>query len=94
MRNRWRAHARYLSWRECKCTPVGTEGVVGEQRDSRTIIGFKGTRLWLWLWPSWANEKVEQLAANNLTIPQDAIASLLQRLVRAALVGFRRGVTS
>jgi hypothetical protein len=27
------------------------------------------------------NEKVEQLAANNLTIPQDAIASLLQRLV-------------
>jgi hypothetical protein len=32
------------------------------------------------------NEKVEQLAANNLTIPQDAIASLLQRLVRHALV--------
>ena len=32
----------------------------------------------------WANEKVEQLAANNLTIPQDAIASLLQRLVRHA----------
>jgi hypothetical protein len=32
----------------------------------------------------WANEKVEQLAANNLTIPQDAIASLLQRLVRRA----------
>jgi hypothetical protein len=30
------------------------------------------------------NEKVEQLAANNLTIPQDAIASLLQRLVLAA----------
>jgi hypothetical protein len=27
------------------------------------------------------NEKVEQLAANNLTIPQDVIASLLQRLV-------------
>jgi hypothetical protein len=36
--------------------------------------------------PSWQNEKVEQLAANNLTIPQDAIASLLQRLVRPALV--------
>jgi hypothetical protein len=35
--------------------------------------------------PSWQNEKVEQLAANNLTIPQDAIASLLQRLVRPAL---------
>ncbi len=40
--------------------------------------------------PSWptalnANEKVEQLAANNLTIPQDVIASLLQRLVRNAL---------
>jgi hypothetical protein len=32
----------------------------------------------------WANEKVEQLAANNLTIPQDAIASLLQRLVLPA----------
>ena len=32
------------------------------------------------------NDKVEQLAANNLTIPQDAIASLLQRLVLAALV--------
>jgi hypothetical protein len=30
------------------------------------------------------NEKVEQLAANRLTIPQDAIASLLQRLVRHA----------
>jgi len=30
------------------------------------------------------NEKVEQLAANNLTIPPDAIASLLQRLVRCA----------
>jgi hypothetical protein len=30
------------------------------------------------------NEKVEQLAANNLTIPQDAIASLLQRLVLPA----------
>ncbi len=28
------------------------------------------------------NEKVEQLAANNFTIPQDPIASLLQRLVR------------
>jgi hypothetical protein len=27
------------------------------------------------------NDQVEQLAANNLTIPQDAIASLLQRLV-------------
>ena len=34
------------------------------------------------------NEKVEQLAANNLTIPQDAIASLLQRLVRPALVHY------
>ena len=33
------------------------------------------------------NEKVEQLAANRLSIPQDAIASLLQRLVRAAWVG-------
>ena len=37
------------------------------------------------------NEKVEQLAANRLTIPQDAIASLLQRLVRpfpgASVVG-------
>jgi hypothetical protein len=32
------------------------------------------------------NEKVEQLAANNLTTPQDAIASLLQRLVLPALV--------
>ena len=31
---------------------------------------------------SWATA-VEQLAANNLTIPQDAIASLLQRLVYA-----------
>ncbi len=31
------------------------------------------------------NEKVEQLAANRLTIPQDVIASLLQRLVRHAL---------
>jgi hypothetical protein len=31
------------------------------------------------------NEKVEQLAANNLTIPQDAIASLLQRLVSRLL---------
>jgi hypothetical protein len=30
------------------------------------------------------NEKVEQLAGNRLTIPQDAIASLLQRLVRHA----------
>ncbi|MEY4246193.1 MAG: hypothetical protein RLZZ245_3778 [Verrucomicrobiota bacterium] len=30
------------------------------------------------------NEKVEQLAANRLTIPQDAIASLLQRLVLPA----------
>ena len=36
------------------------------------------------------NEKVEQLAANNLTIPQDAIASLLQRLVLSVLVGFLR----
>jgi hypothetical protein len=36
----------------------------------------------------WANEKVEQLAANRLTIPQDAIASLLQRLVRHALIAF------
>ena len=32
------------------------------------------------------NEKVEQLAANRLTIPQDAIASLLQRLVRPRAV--------
>ena len=31
------------------------------------------------------NDKVEQLAANRLTIPQDAIARLLQRLVRHAL---------
>ena len=29
------------------------------------------------------NDQVEQLAANTLTIPQDAIASLLQRLVRS-----------
>jgi hypothetical protein len=29
------------------------------------------------------NDKFEQLAANNLTPPQDAIASLLQRLVYA-----------
>ena len=36
----------------------------------------------------WPNEKVEQLAANNLTIPQDAIASLLQRLVRHAWFPF------
>jgi hypothetical protein len=28
------------------------------------------------------NDQVEQLAANTLTIPQDVIASLLQRLVR------------
>jgi len=34
--------------------------------------------------PPCENEKVEQLAANNLTIPQDVIASLLQRLVRRA----------
>lgn len=32
--------------------------------------------------PIATNETVEQLAANNLTMPQDAIASLLQRLVR------------
>jgi hypothetical protein len=32
------------------------------------------------------NEKVEQLAANRLTIPQDAIASLLQRLVRHSVL--------
>ena len=31
------------------------------------------------------NDRIEQLAANRLTIPQDAIASLLQRLVRSAL---------
>ena len=37
------------------------------------------------------NEKVEQLAANTPTIPQDAIASLLQRLVRSSL--FRFSVT-
>jgi hypothetical protein len=35
------------------------------------------------------NEKVEQLAANRLTMPQDAIASLLQRLVRPALALIR-----
>jgi len=29
----------------------------------------------------WWNDQVEQLAANNLTIPEDAIASLLQRRV-------------
>ena len=34
--------------------------------------------------PPSPNDKVEQLAANHLTIPQDAIASLLQRLVRVA----------
>jgi hypothetical protein len=34
------------------------------------------------------NEKVEQLAANRLTTPQDAIASLLQRLVLPALVSY------
>ena len=32
------------------------------------------------------NDKVEQLAANRPTIPKDAVASLLQRLVRHALV--------
>jgi hypothetical protein len=45
-------------------------------------MGDMLARLWLWLWHPCPNEKVEQLAANNLTIPQDAIASLLQRLVR------------
>ena len=50
-------------------------------RDTQTRLG---TALALgFLLP---NEKVEQLAANTLTIPQDAIASLLQRLVRHALV--------
>jgi len=34
-----------------------------------------------------ANDKVEQLATNRLTIPQDAIASLLQRLVRPSRWG-------
>ena len=41
-----------------------------------------------WFRPPCENEKVEQLAANRLTIPQDAIASLLQRLVRHALVSY------
>jgi len=36
-----------------------------------------------------ANEKVEQLAANRLTIPQDAIASLLQRLVLHSFTPYR-----
>jgi hypothetical protein len=36
--------------------------------------------------PLLANDKVEQLAANRLTMPLDAIASLLQRLVRRPLV--------
>ena len=34
------------------------------------------------------NDHVEQLATNMLTTPPDAIASLLQRLVRHALVLF------
>jgi hypothetical protein len=42
--------------------------------------------------PSSANEKVEQLAANNLTMPQDAIASLLQRLVRPACALYDREI--
>ena len=32
------------------------------------------------------NDQVEQLAANGLSVPLDAIASLLQRLVRHALI--------
>jgi hypothetical protein len=39
--------------------------------------------------PKQQNAQVEQLAANNLTIPQDAIASLLQRLVRHAWLSDR-----
>jgi hypothetical protein len=38
--------------------------------------------LWLWLWYPWQNDIVEQLATNRLAMPQNAIARLLQRLVR------------
>jgi hypothetical protein len=88
MRNRWRAHARYLSWRECKRTTVGTEVIIGEQRDSIIIIGVKATRLWLWLWSSWANGCLQQIAANRFSIPQDVAAILLQGFVLSILVGF------
>jgi hypothetical protein len=40
--------------------------------------------------PSPPNDQVEQLAANTPTIPQDAIASLLQRLVRHCPIVTRR----
>ena len=38
------------------------------------------------------NDQVEQLATNRLTTTQDAIASLLQRLVLSALVGSRESM--
>ena len=40
------------------------------------------------------NDQVEQLAANTPTIPLDAIASLLQRLVRPCIAFSRRPTQS
>jgi hypothetical protein len=60
-----------------------TKDAIQGERDATTALALG------FLLP---NEKVEQLAANNLTIPQDVIASLLQRLVRHALVGFCVGL--
>jgi hypothetical protein len=47
-----------------------------EQRDTTHLLQ-----------PHWlSNDQVEQLAANTPTTPQDAIASLLQRLVRLPVI--------
>jgi hypothetical protein len=47
-------------------------------------IGDAPTLLWLWLWHPWPNGCLQQIAANRLTIPQDAIAILLQGFVLAS----------
>ena len=77
---------RTIEWRSSQPTDSTYRGT--DWRTSRTVHRGRANtpRRFLALGFLLPNEKVEQLAANNLTIPQDAIASLLQRLVRHALI--------
>jgi hypothetical protein len=56
-----------------QCSAANRDGTGGDNRNEDA-------------WLHSDNNKVEQLAANWLTIPQDAIASLLQRLVLPLLL--------
>ena len=78
--------SRPFGWNRASLQPIGRHVVdeIDDQTGATCQLVEKASNLWIGWHIEWENDKVEQLATNWLTIPLDAIASLLQRLVRRA----------